>query len=147
MTVILKELELYLKEFFSTYINELRIMREKNFTSVENILESYKTNLYIAANINFNSDGYVNSLTYAIVKNPYTNRDEFEIHQSTNDIIDEDNFLINTQFGPISIKSFNHISITEILEKNRIQTWCYEKLEKDIMTSLQNEEMEQNKIL
>jgi hypothetical protein len=147
MTVILKELELYLKEFFSTYINELRIMREKNFTSVENILESYKTNLYIAANINFNSDGYVNSLTYAIVKNPYTNRAEFVIHQSTNDIIDEDNFLINTQFGPISIKSFNHISITEILEKNRIQTWCYEKLEKDIMTSLQNEEMEQNKIL
>ena len=147
MTVILKELELYLKEFFSTYINELRIMRKKNFTSVENILESYKINLYIAANININSDGYVNSLTYAIVKNPYTNRDEFEIHQSTNDIIDEDNFLINTQFGPISIKSFNHISITEILEKNKIQTWCYEKLEKDIMTSLQNEEMEQNKIL
>ncbi len=118
-------------------------MGEKYFSYFENIVESYKTNIYVAVNININSDGNFNSLTYAIVKNPYINTDEFEIHQSTDNIIDEDNFLINTKFGTISIKSYDTISIIELLGKNKIQEWCYEKLEKDIMTSLQ-EEMKQN---
>jgi hypothetical protein len=130
------ELSLYLKEFFSTYINELRIMGEKNFSHFNNIIESYKINLLIAINININSDGYVNSLTCAIVKNPYTNKDEYEIRLFPDHIIDEENFFINSRYGRIKIDKsallFEALSISQIKVVS-IPEWCYNKLEEDVM--------------
>lgn len=116
----LEELQLYLKEFFSTYISELRIMGEKNFPYFEDMINSYKTKLYLAICININPDGHFKSLTYAITKNTYTNEDEFEIrtsNQSNDNFINEIELVINTKFGNLKIDSLKTCGIMTLIGK------------------------------
>jgi hypothetical protein len=128
----------YVEEFFKVFLNAYRETVKTNFPNLKEYFPLYsKGPLHVIVEyyLDERNDRPGGGIEYTILKNTRSLNDEIEVYQRGEKVVfdlDNQHFSVNSKYSKMKMSSFQSTVIYSILEEMAIQTWCYEKINKEL---------------